>query len=177
KGSLRLEITAKGKMAHSAYPQLGDSAIEKLLTALEKLRAMKLPVHKDKGIGPCTVNIGLIEGGRAPNVIADHAKAHLLYRLVGPSEPFREQITEAVGDLVKTDFVLDIPFVELSAPNGMPTMVAAFTTDIPALTNWGKPLLFGPGTIHVAHTENEHLAKKDLFDAIDTYVKLATSSL
>ena len=90
KGTLRVELTASGRMAHSAYPELGESAIDKLIEALARLRAMKLP--RLEGIGPCTLNIGLIEGGRAPNVIPDHAKAHLLYRLVGPTEELRRQI-------------------------------------------------------------------------------------
>src|SRR5919198_952069 len=109
KGALRVEITAQGKMAHSAYPELGESAIDKLLEALSRLRAMRLPVTE--GVGPCTLNIGIIEGGRAPNVIADEAKAHLLYRLVGPAQPLRQQITDTVGNLARVDFVLEIPFV------------------------------------------------------------------
>src|SRR5260221_363181 len=99
KGALRLVLTAKGRMAHSAYPELGESAIEKLLTAIERLRAMELPVNPE--VGPCTLNIGLIEGGRAPNVIADHARAQLFYRLVGPSEPLRRQIEEQVEGLAQ----------------------------------------------------------------------------
>jgi acetylornithine deacetylase len=167
KGSLRVELTAKGKMAHSAYPELGESAIEKLVHALERLLKMPLP-HNPK-IGPTTVNIGLIEGGRAPNVIPDYARAHLLYRLVGPSRELRKHIVTAVADLAEPDFVLDIPFMDLETLDGLPTMVAAFTTDIPALTHWGKPLLIGPGSIHVAHTEREFVSKKDLKDAVDIY--------
>ncbi len=171
KGALRAEVTARGKMAHSAYPELGDSAIDKLLEALTRLRHMELPV--DPEVGPCTLNIGLIEGGRAPNVVADRAKAQLLYRLVGPSEKLREQIREAVGNLVRVDFTLEIPFVRLRALDGIPTMVAAFTTDIPALTNWGEPLLVGPGSIHTAHTEGEYVEKKQLHEAVDLYCTIA----
>jgi len=170
KGSLRVELTAEGKMAHSAYPELGESAINKLLEALARLRAMPLPIAE--GIGPCTLNIGIIDGGRAPNVIPDRARAQLLYRLVGPSDELRRQIVAAVGTLARVDFVLDIPFVRLEAPDGLPTMVAAFTTDIPALTHWGRPLLIGPGSIHVAHTEGEYIEKKQLADAIDLYCSL-----
>ncbi|HEV8523917.1 MAG TPA: M20/M25/M40 family metallo-hydrolase, partial [Terriglobales bacterium] len=148
KGALRVEVTAHGVMAHSAYPQLGDSAIAKLLDALERLRAMELP--SDPEAGPCTMNIGTIQGGRAPNVVADRARAELLYRLVGPSAELRRQIVEAAGERVQVEFVLEIPFVRLRALDGLPTMVAAFTTDIPALGNWGEPLLVGPGSIHVA---------------------------
>jgi len=171
KGSLRVELIARGKLAHSAYPELGDSAIEKLLAALEKLRAMKLPRNPE--IGPCTMNVGVIEGGRAPNVIADHARAELLYRLVGPSDELKKQISRSVGNLANAEFILDIPFVKLRAPEGLPTMVAAFTTDIPALTKWGEPVLLGPGSIHVAHTEREFIAKKDLLEAVELYATVA----
>jgi len=170
KGSLRVEITAIGRMAHSAYPELGESAIEKLLEALNRLRSVKLP--EAEGIGATTVNIGLIEGGRAPNVIPDHAKAQLLYRLVTPSEPLKQQIAAAVGDLAKADFVLDIPFMRLRTLDGFPTMVAAFTTDIPALSNWGEPLLIGPGSIHVAHTEGELIDKAELQKAVELYCSI-----
>ncbi|PYY06532.1 MAG: peptidase dimerization protein [Acidobacteria bacterium] len=171
KGALRVEITAQGKMAHSAYPELGESAIDKLLEALSRLRAMKLPVAE--AAGPCTLNIGIIEGGRAPNVIPDAAKAHLLYRLVGPSEKLRRQIVEAVGNLARVDFVLEIPFVRLRTLDGLPTTIAAFTTDIPALSNWGQPLLIGPGSIHVAHTAGEYVEKRQLSEAVDLYSTLA----
>ena len=171
KGSLRVEITASGTMAHSAYPELGESAIEKLLVALERLRAVKLA--SDPELGPTTVNIGILEGGRAPNVIADHARAHLLYRLVGPAENLKREIVAAVGELAKADFVLEIPFVRLRALDGLPTMVAAFTTDIPALSNWGESLLLGPGSIHVAHTEGEYVEKKQLLDAVELYCTIA----
>jgi acetylornithine deacetylase len=171
KGALRVEIAAQGKMAHSAYPELGESAIEKLLEALAQLRAMPLP--HNPGVGPCTLNIGIIEGGRAPNVIADYAKAHLLYRLVGPSEGLRNNITEAVAGLAQADFVLEIPFLELNTVAGIETMVASFTTDIPALSNWGAPVLLGPGSIHVAHTERECISKKQLREAVDLYCSVA----
>jgi acetylornithine deacetylase len=171
KGALRAEITARGRMAHSAYPELGDSAIDKLVEALHRLKAMELP--ETEGIGPSTVNIGIIEGGRAPNVISDKARALLLYRLVGPSDGLREKIRETVGDLARVDFTLEIPFVRLRSFDDLPTMVAAFTTDIPALSNWGEPLLVGPGSIHVAHTEGEYVAKKQLYEAVELYCSIA----
>jgi acetylornithine deacetylase len=171
KGTLRVELTSQGRMAHSAYPELGESAIDKLLDALNRLRAMKLPTAA--GIGPSTMNIGVIEGGRAPNVIPDHARAHLLYRLVGPTDELRRDIEKAVNGLAKAEFVLEIPFVRLRSLDGLPTMVAAFTTDIPALTNWGEPLLVGPGSIHVAHTDGEYIEKKQLHEAVDLYCTIA----
>lgn len=175
KGALRVEVTAHGKMAHSAYPELGDSAINKLIAALHSLLAMKLP--ETEGIGPCTLNVGLIEGGRATNVISDHARAQLLYRLVGPSDQLRKDIVAAVGDLAHVEFTLEIPFVRLRAFDGIPSMVAKFTTDIPALSNWGEPLLIGPGSIHVAHTEGEYVSKNQLAEAVDLYCAIAKKLL
>ncbi len=175
KGTLRAEVTATGRMAHSAYPELGDSAIDKLLAALIRLRAMPLP--SDPEIGPCTLNIGLIEGGRAPNVIPDYAHADLLYRLIGPAQDLRRQILETAGKDVKVEFPLEIPFLRLRTVEALPTMIAAFTTDIPALTNWGEPLLIGPGSIHVAHTDSEFIDKQQLAEAIDLYSAIARKLL
>ena len=171
KGTLRVEVTAKGRMAHSAYPELGDSAIDKLLAALGRLRAMKL--SSDPEVGPCTLNIGLIEGGRAPNVIPDYAHADLLYRLVGPTNELRQDIVGTAGNQVEVTFPLELPFLRFRKLDGLPTMIAAFTTDIPKLTNWGEPLLIGPGSIHVAHTEGEYLEKRQLHEAIDLYCAIA----
>ncbi|MFB3917717.1 MAG: M20/M25/M40 family metallo-hydrolase [Terriglobales bacterium] len=171
KGSLRVELTATGRMAHSAYPELGESAIDKLLDALQRLRQMPLPVSQE--IGPCTLNIGVIEGGRAPNVVPDFARAQLQYRLVGLSDQLRTQIQDAVRDLATPNFVLEIPFVRLRTIDGLPTMVAKFTTDIPRLSNWGEPLLVGPGSIHVAHTEGECIAKQELLEAVELYERIA----
>jgi acetylornithine deacetylase/succinyl-diaminopimelate desuccinylase-like protein len=167
KGTLRVEVTARGRMAHSAYPELGESAIDKLIPALTRLRAMPLP--SDREVGPCTLNIGLIEGGRAPNVIPDYAHADLLFRLVGPTDDLRRQIVAAAGDQVEITFPLELPFLRFRTVDGLPTMIAAFTTDIPKLTNWGEPLLIGPGSIHVAHTDGEYIEKQQLYDAIDLY--------
>jgi acetylornithine deacetylase len=171
KGSLRAEVTAAGRMAHSAYPELGESAIDKLLEALNRLRTVQLPI--EEGVGPCTVNIGVIEGGLAPNVIPDKARAQLLYRLVGPAEQLKQDIVDAVGNVATVEFVLEIPFMSLRTLDGLPTMVAAFTTDIPALSNWGEPILVGPGSIHVAHTVGEYVEKKELREAVDLYCEIA----
>ena len=171
KGALRVVIRATGKMGHSAYPGLGDSAIHKLIHALERVLALDLPVAED--VGPSTLNIGAIYGGHAPNVIADSAEAHLLIRLVGPSEGTRTAVQQAVAGLAEVDFTLEIPFTRMKKIDGLETMIAAFTTDIPALSNWGEPLLLGPGSIHVAHTPHEKLAKKELYAAIDLYAEVA----
>ena len=171
KGALRVEIRAKGRMAHSAYPELGESAIDKLVGALNDVLAMPLPVEPE--IGPSTLNIGLIEGGRAPNVIADKAEAHLLIRLVGPADEIKQEIVKTVGDRADVKFSLELPFVRMRKVGNLPTMVAKFTTDIPSLTAWGEPFLLGPGSIHVAHTPNEKIAKSELLEAVDLYVQLA----
>jgi acetylornithine deacetylase len=175
KGALRVEIIAHGRMAHSAYPELGESAIDKLISALCKLREMELPNNPE--VGPTTMNIGILEGGRAPNVIADHARAHLLYRLVGPSEALRNKIVEMVAGLADAEFVLEIPFLKLKTVPGLETMVAAFTTDIPALSKWGEPMLLGPGSIHVAHTERECISKRQLREAVELYCSVGKKLL
>jgi acetylornithine deacetylase len=175
KGALRAVLTAKGKMGHSAYPELGESAVHKLVDVLAKIRTLELPVEEE--VGPSTLNIGQIQGGRAPNVIADHAEAQILIRLVGDSASTRADIVECAKGLAEVDFTLEIPFVRLRAVPGLPTMIAKFTTDIPQLTNWGEPLLLGPGSIHVAHTPHEKLAKAELLEAVDLYVKVAKQLL
>jgi acetylornithine deacetylase len=162
-------------MAHSAYPELGDSAVHKLIEVLSRLLALQLPVDKDAG--PCTLNIGQIQGGHAPNVIADKAEAQVLIRVVGDSEPVRAAVLEAAAGLAQVDFTLDLAFVRLHAIEGMPTMVAKFATDIPMLTNWGEPLLLGPGSIHVAHTPFEKLSKKELKESVELYIKVAQQLL
>jgi len=171
KGALHVELVARGKMAHSAYPELGESAIDKLVEALHRLHTMKLP--SDPEVGPCTKNVGSIQGGRAPNVISDYAKADLFYRLVGPAEALRREIIESVGELAEVRFTRETPFLRLRTLDGLPTMVAAFTTDIPSLPNWGEPLLLGPGSIHVAHTEGEFVEKAQLVEAVEIYCAMA----
>ena len=175
KGCLRVELYAHGTMAHSAYPELGDSAIDKLLAALMAINALSLPVIE--GIGDSTLNIGLISGGRAPNVIADKAEAHLLVRLVGPGEETKAAILRVCAGLCDVDFSLELPFVQMRAVSGFDTMIAKFTTDIPSLSNWGEPFLLGPGSIHVAHTPDERISKRELLDCVDLYVALANHLL
>jgi acetylornithine deacetylase len=171
KGTVRAVIRATGKMAHSAYPELGESATHKLIEALHRILALPLPTLDD--VGPSTLNIGVIGGGHAPNVIADHAEAQVMVRLVGPSDETRRAIEDAVAGLATIDYTLEIPFTRFRAIEGLPTMVAAFTTDVPWLGNWGEPLLLGPGSIHVAHTPHEKLAKKELLAAVDLYAEVA----
>jgi acetylornithine deacetylase len=171
KGALRFEVIAEGRMAHSAYPELGSSAIEALLDALEAIRRVPLPI--DPLLGKCTLNIGTISGGRAPNVIADAAKAELLVRLVGDPAPVREGFTRAVGSRARLEEILCIPALRFHRVDGFETSVVSFATDIPMFgKTWGEPLLIGPGSIHVAHTEREQIAKRDLTDAVRIYAEL-----
>jgi acetylornithine deacetylase len=175
KGALRAVFRATGTMAHSAYPELGESAVHKLVQVMSRLLVLELPVSED--VGPSTLNIGQIQGGHAPNVIADKAESQVLVRLVGDSAPVRKAILEAAEGLAQVDFTLEIPFARLKAVEGLPTMIAKFTTDIPQLSNWGEPLLLGPGSIHVAHTPREKLAKKELLEAVELYIKVAKQLL
>lgn len=173
KGALRYEIVAKGRMAHSAYPELGESAIEKLLNALDRIRRIKLP--EDPVLGPSTLNIGTISGGRAPNVIADEARAEVFIRVVGEVEPLRRAVAAAAQPDAEAREVLFIPPVRLRALGGFETTVVAFTTDIPAFNgSWGEPFLIGPGSIHVAHTNEERIPKAQLAEAVGLYRRLVS---
>ncbi len=171
KGALRYEIIAKGKMAHSAYPELGDSAIHKLVDALAEMRRVELPV--DPVLGPSTLNIGTISGGRAPNVVADEACAEILIRLVGDSSETKAALARAAHGRAELRQVIEIPAVRLNAIEGVETTVVAFTTDIPAYNGaWGEPFLLGPGSIHVAHTPEEYVSKKQLTEAVEIYQRI-----
>ncbi len=171
KGALRVSLKTTGKMAHSAYPELGESAVHKMIALLDKLIKSDWPV--DDYAGDTTLNVGQIHGGYAPNVIADHAEAQVLIRLVTDSAPIREKILEAAKGIAEVNFTLELAFVRLKAVEGLPTMIAKFATDIPQLTNWGEPLLLGPGSIHVAHTPHERLSKKELLESVELYIQLA----
>lgn len=171
KGALRYEINASGRMAHSAYPELGESAIEKLLDVLAALRKIELPRHEI--LGPSTMNIGTISGGRAPNVIPDIAKAEVFIRLVCDPASTREAVLRACAGKAEAKEILCIPAVLLKAVDGLETTVVSYTTDIPAFGGqWGEPLLLGPGTIHVAHTSEERIPKKQLLEAVDLYANV-----
>jgi len=171
KGALRYEAEAQGRMAHSAYPELGDSAIDKLLDFLEQIR--RLPLPSDPLLGPSTLNIGTIAGGRAPNVIADEARAEIMVRLVSDPEPIRRAFQRAATGRVSLREVLMVPPVRLNSLDGFETTVVSFTTDIPAFQGaWGAPFLIGPGAIHLAHTLEERVAKSDLLQAVEIYKKM-----
>ena len=171
KGALRYEAVAAGKMAHSAYPELGDSAIHKLVDALAEMRRIPLPV--DPLLGPSTLNIGTISGGRAPNVVADEARAEILIRLVGDSAAIKQAVERAAEGRVELREILEIPAARFNALDGVETTVVAFTTDIPAFGGqWGEPFLLGPGSIHVAHTLEERVAKSQLTEAVELYQRI-----
>jgi acetylornithine deacetylase len=171
KGALRYEIVCRGRMAHSAYPELGESAIEKLLDALAEIRRVPLPT--DDVLGPSTMNIGTIQAGRAPNVIPDEAKAEIFVRLVGDSTSTKQAIGNALKGRGEAHVVLEVPAVRLATLPGFETMVAKYTTDIPAFAGtWGEPFLIGPGTIHVAHTLEERIPKRQLVEAVGIYQRM-----
>jgi acetylornithine deacetylase len=168
KGAMRLEVAATGRMAHSAYPELGESAIDALLDVLATIRSLPLP--EDALLGPSTLNIGTISGGRAPNVIPDAAKAEILVRLVSDPSALRETFAAMAGGRVEVKEVLCIPAMKMERVEGLPTCVVSFTTDIPVFNgSWGKPLLIGPGSIHVAHTSGEKIPKRELTEAVEIY--------
>ncbi len=170
KGILRLDVRTRGKMAHSAYPHLGENAIEKLLEILGDVR--KLPLPSDPVLGPSTVNIGVISGGRAPNVVPDQAEAQILFRTVTPDDELRSQLAGLLSGRCDYDFARSTPALRMEKLNGYETDVVAFTTDLPSLTKWGRPFLLGPGSITVAHTDHECVRKADLLTAVELYCPL-----
>jgi acetylornithine deacetylase len=176
KGALRFELIARGKLAHSAYPELGESAIEKLLEVLEDVRMISLP--SDELLGKSTLNIGTIAGGRAPNVISDYAQAELMFRLVGDSAVVRDAVTSAVRGRIEANEVLCTEALRMEPLDGLKTTVVAFTTDIPNFEEvWGRPFLIGPGSIHVAHTSEERISKKELNEAVGIYERMVKKLL
>lgn len=169
RGVLRVRLAAAGRAAHSSYPEAGESAIEKLLDALVRLRTLPLP--DDPLLGRTHYTIGLINGGIAPNVIPPSAEAEVMFRTVGPAANLAPAL-DRLGDLVEWSVVLEVPAVRLKTVPGFDAAVFPFTTDIPLLGAWGTPLLYGPGSVLVAHTDHEHVAIADLHEAVDRYVEL-----
>ena len=174
RGLLRVRFHAKGRAAHSSFPELGDSAIDKLLDALMVIRGLALP--DDPLLGRTHYTVGLIEGGVAPNVVSPHASAELLFRTVGDGTRVRDALRVVEG-LVGIEHVLDIPAVRMHTVSGFETAIFPYTTDVPQLTAWGTPILVGPGSIHVAHTEHEHISIDELHAAVGIYESLATRVL
>jgi acetylornithine deacetylase len=171
KGSVRLIITTSGRAAHSAYPEAGESAIEKLLDILQDVRACEWP--QDSFFGATTCNIGVLSGGTRPNVIPDEARAQLQIRLGIDIEQVKRIVERAVDGRGRIEYASAHDPVRLFSILGFEETVVRFTTDIPYLSNWGKPLLLGPGSILDAHTDHERVAKDELERSVDLYVKLA----
>ena len=174
RGVFRIRLRASGRAAHSAVPEQGVSAIDKLIDALVLLRALPLPSETE--LGSTYYSVGLIEGGVAPNVISPSASAEILFRTVGPPDDILDAI-RPLHALVTSEEILRVPVVRLQTMPGFDTAVFAFTTDVPFLSAWGVPLLFGPGSILVAHTAEEHLEIAQLNRAVDAYEQLATACL
>ena len=175
KGSLRAEITARGRAAHSAYPEMGESAILKLLDLLAEVRAMELP--KDPLLGSTTCNIGILEGGIKPNIIPDRARAELMFRSVEPIARLKQRIERLVAGRAEIAYPFEVPPMMMNVVDGFETTVVSFTTDVPFLGAWGKPYLMGPGSILVAHTPDEKIPKKQLLEGIELYMRLVRTLL
>jgi len=175
RGAFRVRLTAKGKAAHSGYPELGESAIDKLIDCLLSLRAAKWPA--DPLLGETHFTIGLISGGVAPNVISPHAEAEVFFRTVGDHAAVREILQTALTGRVAVEEILELPAMRMHTVPGFETAVFSYFSDIPFLSNWGTPLLLGPGSIHVAHTDGEHIAIAELDRAVGVYEKLAATLL
>lgn len=175
RGCFRVRLTATGKAAHSGYPELGESAIEKLIDCLMSLRATEWP--SDPLLGTTHYTVGLINGGVAPNVIPPSAEAEVFFRTVGDHAPLRELLHQALNGRVQVQEILELPAVRMHTVPGFDTAAFSYFSDIPFLSNWGTPLLLGPGSIHVAHTDREHLAIDELNRAVETYEKLAATLL
>lgn len=171
KGAMRAVIRTTGRAAHSAYPHLGDSAITRLVSLLTEIDRLELP--SDPVLGETTINIGSISGGVADNVIAPQAEARLMARLVSSADEVYAILENWVAGRATITRGISVPPVRLGTVEDFPTSVAAFATDLPALTNWGTPYLFGPGSVHVAHTDQEFVSLAELESATQAYVRLA----
>ena len=175
KGSLRVTLRTTGKEAHSAYPHLGKSAIEPLIDLLPTLK--RLPLPSDPLLGDTTVNIGVIRGGSAGNVIPASAEAELMFRLVGDVAPIKTMVEEWAAGHAEIEYGSHIPPQRFHTVPGFEAAPVAYTSDIPLLSRWGTPLLFGPGSIHVAHTPDEGISVDELRASVDTYERLTRSLL
>jgi len=176
KGSLRVDLDATGKAAHSAYPDEGMSATAALLDTLERIRRM--PLATDPLLGSSTLNVGLLGGGVAPNVLAPRATAQILIRTVEPTQRLKATILELAAPGVSITFPVELPSYRATVvPAGWETTVVSFASDLPFLSAWGEGYQLGPGSIRVAHTAQEHIRKADLFRGVELYVKLATDLL
>ena len=173
KGAMRVIVRTSGEAAHSAYPQLGRSATRALVHLLADLDSLDLP--RDDLLGETTVNIGSLTGGVADNVVAPSAEARLMARLVGPADEVWARLERWAAGRASLERSIEIPAMRLGTLDGFPTSVVAFATDIPAMPAWGTPYLFGPGSIHVAHRDDEHVDIAALQAAADNYERIVES--
>lgn len=171
KGALTCVVRFRGVAAHSAYPELGDSAVTKLVAAIGEINATDWGSHEVLGIS--TANIGVIRGGEKPNIIPAQAELEMIFRLAADPDATLKKLT---GLVAKYDGEIVLsrgnPPQFMHVPEGRESKVVAFNTDVPWLSNLGKPLLFGPGSILDAHGVNERIAKRDLLAAVGTYEEL-----
>jgi acetylornithine deacetylase len=175
KGSLRVFVRTRGKEAHAAYPQLGQSAIEPMLELLPKVKKLKLP--SDSVLGEASVNIGVIRGGTEGNIVPGQAEAEVMFRIVSDVEPIKKLLEEWARGVAELEWGSHIPPQHFHTVEGFEIEPVAYTTDIPLLSRWGRPLLFGPGSIHVAHTSDEYVDVAELRASVDTYEKLVRTLL
>jgi acetylornithine deacetylase len=175
KGSLRVTVRTRGREAHSAYPHLGRSAIEPMLDLLPTLPAVPFP--SDPVLGETTANIGVIRGGLAANIVPPMAEAEIMVRLVGPVEPVKQAIERWAEGKAEIEYGSYIPAQHFHTVPGIAAAPVAYTSDIPLLGRWGTPLLFGPGSIHVAHTPDEFIDLRELRSSVDTYEHLVRQLL
>lgn len=176
KGSMRVDLIATGKAAHSGYPAEGISATEALLDTIERIR--RLPLPTDALLGPSTLNIAMLDGGVAPNVIPAAASAKLMFRTVAPTKALKAAVTGVLASNVTASFPVELPLYKGGvAPAGWDTTVVSYASDLPLLSAWGEGYQLGPGTIRVAHTAHEHIRKADLLEGVERYVRLASDLL
>lgn len=175
KGSQRVIIRTRGRAAHSAYAHLGQSAIEPMLRLLPTIHDLDLP--SDAVLGDTTLNIGTINGGTAANIVPALCEAEVMFRLVTDVEPLREQVARWAEGRADLDWGSHIPPQRFHTLPGFDTAPVAYTSDIPLLDRWGTPLLFGPGSITVAHTPDEYVEVGELRGAVDAYVRMTRALL
>lgn len=175
KGALRVTVRTRGREAHSAYPHLGASAITPMLRMLQELETLDWPV--DDTLGPTTVNLGLIRGGTEANIVPGLCEAEMMVRLVGDTAPVKQRLEAWAKGRAELEYGSFIPAQLFHTVPGFDAAPVAYTSDIPLLTNWGKPLLFGPGSIHVAHTSEEFVEEEELRSSVDGYMRLVRTLL
>ena len=170
KGAQRVIVRVRGREAHSAYAHLGSSALEPLLDMLPQLRALVLPV--DPVLGETTYNIGVLRAGTEANIVPGLAEAEIMIRVVGDVAPVKQAFSDWAGTRAELIWGSHIPAQYFHVLNGFEVVPVAYTSDIPLLDRWGTPLLFGPGSIHVAHTPIEYIDVVELEASVGAYERI-----